>query len=173
MKKVIYSVVSGCVAALALAFGIILLVQALTPKISVKLESDYDEEAFEMHVAVSVRSECKYDIKKCKIYLISYSQEDEHFFGGGAIYAKSNETVRAILPNFGSGYKDILLPNVSYRIDYIEVDNASDIALSVVIMAVGCAAAVIAVMCIVVLTKEKRQKAKEEKQWWKSHGGLK
>ncbi len=52
MKKIIYSVVSVCVAALALVFGIILLVQALTPKISVKLESDYDEEAFELLINV-------------------------------------------------------------------------------------------------------------------------
>lgn len=157
MKKIIYSVVSVCVAALTLAFGIILLVQALTPKISVQLESDYDEKAFEMHVAVSVRSECKYDIKKCKILLGYYAKKDGDKIFRGAVYAKSNETVHAILPNYD--INDIfgnVSNDVCYEIDYIEIDNASDIAVSIILMAIGCAATVIVVLLIVDMMKNKR-----------------
>ncbi len=100
MKKVIYSVISACIAELALVFGIILLVHALTPQVSVKLEGNYNEEALEMHVAVSVRSECGYDIKKSKIYLGYYSKQDGDIVRCGAVYVKSNETVHAILTNY-------------------------------------------------------------------------
>lgn len=169
MKKIIYSVVSGCVAALALAFGIIMLVQALTPKISVKLESDYNQEALEMRVAVSVRSECKYDIKKCKIYLGYYSKKNGDKVFCGAIYAKSNETVHAILPNYDINdiFGDVS-NDVCYEIGYIEIDNASDIAFSVILAAIGCAATVISVLLIVDMMKNKRNEKddvsfKEEK----------
>ena len=100
MKKVIYSVISACIAELALVFGVILLVHALTPQVSVKLEGNYNEEALEMHVAVSVRSECGYDIKKSKIYLGYYSKQDGDIVRCGAVYVKSNETVHAILTNY-------------------------------------------------------------------------
>ena len=156
-KKIIYSVISACVAALALVFGIILLVQALTPKISVKLESDYDDEALEMHVAVSVRSECKYDIKKCKILLGYYAKKDGDKIFRGTVYAKSNETVRVILPHYDiNDSTGKVSTDVCYKINYIDVENASDIAVSIILMAIGCAATVIVVLLIVDMMKNKR-----------------
>ena len=165
MKKVIYSVISACVAELALVFGIILLVHALTPQISVKLESDYDEEALEMHVAVSVRSECGYDIKKSKIYLGYYSKQYGDIVRCGAIYVKSNETVHAILTNYDINNRNVST-DICYEIDYIEVDNAGDIAVAIVCMAMGCAATVIAMLLILSFEKDKKRKAEEEEMWW-------
>lgn len=174
-KKLIYYVISYVIAAVMLAFGITLMVQALTPKADVKISTSYtvmktenEREEREMIIMdITVNSRGKYDIKNCYVKLWRL------FETGGRGYEETIYLEGTLSITIAQQITDAKKDNVYVgTVEKMEVNNEFDIALSIVLMILGCAIVSTDIVMQVLQSKRKKKAqtvtadaiAREEKQ---------